>query len=387
MTYSITYSIPYIGLFITFLTLGYFENSEYLTKKSFIPKLSLIIFIAFFGLRGYVGWDWYNYTERYESIVPIFSPNFMDNFNLLTLTEPGFIILLSLVKQITESYLFLIFLLSFFSALIYKRLFEEYIGNVSFGFALLIAFGLNIQLDLIRNNISILMFLLSIKYLLNRNAKMYFLLNLIGMSFHLSSIFLFPLYFFAHRNLYRSLFILIFLGNLIYFSPIEVGPLVNQVSLIIGGDVNEKITNYSSMKEYSGRRLDLKIYFVKMATAIFFLFFYRILAAKNKNNIVFLNMVFFNILAFLFFSSFAVLYSRLQLLFVLAYCFALPPLLRTINYKMLIIPVFVFFHLFVMTQKYDVILFKYDNLITGILPLNKRQALFDQHAYIIKPLQ
>ena len=57
-------------LFLIFLS--FIEVFCYVKNKNTIYIILLIIYCIFFGLRGFVAWDWYNYYPEFMRISPVY---------------------------------------------------------------------------------------------------------------------------------------------------------------------------------------------------------------------------------------------------------------------------------------------------------------------------
>lgn len=388
--YSIEYSLPYIALFLFFLIISFFENKN----KNLISNFSLLLFIIFIGFRGYIGWDWYSYTEVFDRIIPFFNSNSSDNFAYFdTGLYPGFTIIISIFKIFSDSYIFFILFLTIVSGFSFKTLFVKYNINVSLGFALLILFGLNIQIDLLRNNLSIIFFLFSLDSLLKRKKISFFVLNIIGVTIHLSSIFFLPLYFVLHKRIKTHVLILSVVGVYIYFTKVNFEMIINKLSFLISEDIQTKLEVYSSIESLFASDVNVLLFLLKIFFLVIITYFYDKIISSYPKLIVFLNLALLNILSFLYFSSFNVLHSRLQYLFVLSFIFCIPHIYmnlyktRFFSLRKSILFLFVIFQCFSMTQRYGIILFKYENNLFNWDNLYERTKIFDNNAYEIQPLK
>ena len=386
--YSIEYSLPYIALFLFFLIISFFEHKN----KNLISNVSLFIFIIFIGFRGYIGWDWYSYTEIFDRIIPFFNSNSSDNFNYFdTGIYPGFTIIISIFKIFSDSYIFFILFLTIVSGLSFKTLFVKYNINVSLGFALLILFGLNIQIDLLRNNLAIIIFFFSLDSLLKRKKKSFFILNIIGVTIHLSSIFFLPLYFVLHKRIKKHVLILSVVGVYIYFTKVNFEMIIDKLSFL-PQDIQTKLEVYSSIEALFSIDVNVLLFLLKIFLLFIIIYFYDIIINSYPKSIVFLNLALLNILSFLYFSSFNIMHSRLQYLFVLSFIFCIPHIYLNLyktpffSLKKSILFFFVIFQCFSMSQRYGVILFKYENNLFSWDNLYERTKILENNAYEIQPL-
>ena len=190
------YSIPYLIFILFLLSIFFLQNSINFTQRS-IRALNMavtLVFLLFFGFRGFIGWDWTLYFPFYEQLGNIFHLNFSEHrFDI------GFVIYASLIKTLNFDYHSFVFISTLIDVVLLHIFFKRYLPEkyYALGFAVFFAFwGFILETDLMRNVKGMLLFLLSLKYIENRNLSKFLLLNMLGLSFHWSSIVFFPLYFF-----------------------------------------------------------------------------------------------------------------------------------------------------------------------------------------------
>ena len=152
-------------------------------------------FVFFFSLRGYVYSDCFEYYSIYERAKPF--PDFqMQEFSIIDYSiEPLFQLLAKFVKSFTNEYIVFQFINSIIDFLLLDICLRRTPNKYAFSFLIFIVFyGIFIEINLLRNVKSILLFYISTKYILERNFRSYCLINLIGFFFHFSSIFVLPIY-------------------------------------------------------------------------------------------------------------------------------------------------------------------------------------------------
>ena len=126
------YAYPYLLLVLAFGILAvcgiYYKSSS--EKTTYINVLSIILFVFFFGLRGYVAYDWTSYCPEFYDLP--------DLHTMLTLPikkwtwEPGFMIFGIFCKWIYPNYLFFQFVISLLNAILLFRFFRKYVDNIPF---------------------------------------------------------------------------------------------------------------------------------------------------------------------------------------------------------------------------------------------------------------
>lgn len=388
-TFSYYYSIPYISIFLLLIVLAYVEIRVKNEFISFVKTSSTIIFFMFIGFRGYIGWDWYSYIDLFEKLLPlgkenqiIYSKGFMETFS------PLFILFIRLFKFFSNSFLFFTTLISFISVLFFRYFFKYYNVNVSLGFALIIAFGLGIQIDLLRNNLSIILFLFSIKYVNQGNPKKYFITNLIGAFFHLSSFVFLPLYFFLNKNFNKKFYkLLVLIGVPLYFIKSNfVDPLV-AIMNVLSSDLADKFLLISTINSFFNTDINYPYLIVKLFFAYVVFKYYNVIVSNDKRLIPFLNLTLLNIYSFLFLSGFSVIQSRIQLLFIMSFIITIPYVLKNIKHSLAAFTFFVLFQVVSLGIRYKVVLFSYENYLFTKTNVTESKTIFDNHAYIIKPLE
>ena len=172
--YSIWYAVPYMLLLAAFYFLAYQEQRSIAAKRN---RQTLHIwcgalFLFFFGLRGFVGWDWHSYYPLFESIPSLFHLS-SSEFDTSELIEPGYIIYVAFVKLFTDNYHVFIFISVLIDFLLLHKIFKRYNRNVAFAFALFIGFSLTTEINLLRNIKAILIFLLALPYIRERRILPY----------------------------------------------------------------------------------------------------------------------------------------------------------------------------------------------------------------------
>lgn len=100
------YAYPYILLLLTFAILAivnkYYEYAK--ERQIAINIIALLIYVFFFGFRGFVAYDWTAYFNVFSNIPDLHS-FFKENTSRFKI-EPGFLLLVATCKTIMPSYLF-----------------------------------------------------------------------------------------------------------------------------------------------------------------------------------------------------------------------------------------------------------------------------------------
>lgn len=378
------YSIPYIILIIFFLFVFFVENTINLKQNSvsFLNFIVLFSFIVFFGFRGFVGWDWYLYFPFYKTLDPIYSLQ-ISKYNF----DVGFVVYSSIIKTITEDYHCFIFISILIDAFLLHLFFKRYLPKkyYAFGFALFLVFyGTILEINLMRNVKSLLLFLLSLKYIENRNLLKFILLNILGALFHWSSFVFFPLYFFLHKKFSLKFFIPIFLlGCFVFIANVQyIKPFISFIGSSFGGIIHVKINYYLHSPLFASRYGFTLGFFERMVTVSLIFYFYEKLIEINENNILFINAFFIYLLINLFFSEISIAIDRFGNTFIFAYWILWPMIMLCLNKGNRV--VFVFCIFIILLLKINVVcgnlFYQYDNVLIGhSKTYNQRAAIFDKN--------
>lgn len=380
--YSYTYSIPYI-LFLLFLVLLMFLEFRCIKydQKTYIIRLATITgFLFFFGLRGFVFTDWMNYYPLFAKIPTLFGGHMnmiFNNFSTNTEagfrgTELGFVYLTSLFKTIIPNYFIWVFFNTLIDVILLDIFFRRYSKYYVLSFILFLTFGgLGIEINLIRNSKAILLFLVSIKYLQNRQILPYMLLNVLGCFFHASALIFLPLYFILNKDWPKSVLWIIFIaGNIIFLFHINyLRPVLTTLGDIIGGKIMLMIRAYLEIHLYN-RPFGIGLgYIERILTFIIIIFSYDMLKKQNISSVIFINTFILYFIVYFFFAEITVAVERLSLLFVSSYWILYPNILKLIkkqNNKIILTFSFLFYCLLKITVGNSNVFSKYDNLLFGI---------------------
>ena len=192
MVYSISYLLL---LFILGILADFFRKSDEVTRQK-INIICIALFILFFGFRGFVGDDWINYYPAFEELSFANLADFFYSFDESTF-EPGFVLLMLLCKSTINNYHFLVLVCTLINCFLLFRFIFRNIKNTPLALIVFLCMGgLIMEINLLRNSISILLFVNSLDYIQERKPLKFYMMNLLGLTFHVTSIIYFPLYFF-----------------------------------------------------------------------------------------------------------------------------------------------------------------------------------------------
>lgn len=324
MIYFIILGILGIGSLVDVLILN-----EKIKKMLYI--FFILMLIVFFGTRGYLGYDWYSYKPNFEKtddILQVFSGNYKSIF--YSGYEFGFQLYSSVIKAFSSDY----FVFNFFNTvtdfLLIYFIFKRYSKYPIF--ALFLYFGIHgiaLEIDMMRNIKSILLFLCSIKYIKERKPVVFIALNILGMMFHSSSVIYFPMYFILNIKWNRKFILGLFiLGNIYYLSNFRL--IVNGIRAFSGylpGGIGQKIAGYISIIP-SDFPLGFSIFYIERIAVFLLVYFLGSNLISKKYGNIFLNSTYISVFIFLFTSELSVISLRIGILFVYSYWFIIPMLIE-----------------------------------------------------------
>lgn len=359
--------IPYMEVF-GFLLLGgavdVFGKNE--RKKHMLFVFSIILLIGFLGLRGFIGWDWWAYYPSYN--------NLLNGFNY----EIGYEIWSNIFYKIGLSYHHFTFINTVADILILAYVLKKYSKYPIFSMFLFLAVqGLSFEVDLLRNAKAVLLFIISIQFIKERKIIPFLILNILGMTFHMSSIIYLPMYFILNRNYSRKIILpLIILGNIYYLLDTKIFiHILEYMSSVLPAAVGGKITSYLSIIPQNYKLPIGTLYFERLVTFIMVFFFLH----KEKNHrekekpysLIMENSFYIFYLIFLFTSEFFIASTRIGILFIYANWFLWGDIIENLRNTKIKAAVFLIAVLIGGNRIYNhfdfngnKILYRYENIIT-----------------------
>ena len=359
--------IPYMEVF-GFLLLGgavdVFGKNE--RKKHMLFVFSIILLIGFLGLRGFIGWDWWAYYPSYNNL-----PN---GFNY----EIGYEIWSNIFYKIGLSYHHFTFINTVADILILAYVLKKYSKYPIFSMFLFLAVqGLSFEVDLLRNAKAVLLFIISIQFIKERKLIPFLILNILGMTFHMSSVIYLPMYFILNRNYSRKIVLpLIILGNIYYLFDTKLFiHILEYMSSVLPAAVGGKITSYLSIIPQNYKLPIGTLYFERLVTFIMVFFFLH----KEKNHrekenpysLIMENSFYIFYLIFLFTSEFFIASTRIGILFIYANWFLWGDIIENLRNTKIKVAVFLIAVLIGGNRIYNhfdfngnKILYRYENIIT-----------------------
>ena len=359
--------IPYMEVF-GFLLLGgavdVFGKNE--RKKHMLFVFSIILLIGFLGLRGFIGWDWWAYYPSYN--------NLPGGFNY----EIGYEIWSNIFYKIGLSYHHFTFINTVVDILILAYILKKYSKYPIFSMVLFLAVqGLSFEVDLLRNAKAVLLFIISIQFIKERKLIPFLILNILGMTFHISSIIYLPMYFILNRNYSRKIILpLIILGNIYYIFDTKLFiHILEYMSSVLPAAVGGKITSYLSIIPQNYKLPIGTLYFERLVTFIMvFFFLHKEKGSREKENqysLIMENSFYIFYLIFLFTSEFFIASTRIGILFIYANWFLWGDIIENLRNTKIKVAVFLIAVLIGGNRIYNhfdfngnKILYRYENIIT-----------------------
>lgn len=381
------YSIPYVLLILLFgcLSIYYHNNMDDDSKKRMVKIWCALILIFFFGFRGFICDDWQSYYPAFQKCS---SENI--NFNVFDYSadwafEPGFTILMYLCKLIVNDYQFFVFTCTLINTLLLFNFINGRIENIPLGVILFLCFGGYIMsTNLMRNSISILIFLNALIFLEKRKPIQYFLLCTLAVSFHISAILYFPLYFFFHLRVNRWIFLILFIIlNVIFILHIPI--FIKIVTLILGdseGRIQLMVERYTSGNLDEMKTLSIG-YLERLLTGILIFCYYNKLIELNNENKIFINAFICYIVMSFMLSDFSEISLRMSGLFIFAYWFLWNDLIKCFsieNNRKLFLAFMTLYCIMKMIGSTNMITSEYDNVIFGAKSYEERLYIHNRYS-------
>lgn len=382
------FSLPYIFVLALLLLLSALQLILPLTARThkIIVFFVNLIFLVFFGLRGFVQTDFIVYSQVFEEI-PLLGSDWWV-YMLETGIEPLFLFYTSLLKMISENYHVYVFLSSAIDLCLLYIVFRRYLSAQYYAFfiAIFIVYsGVGLEFNLMRNIKSLLFFLISIRYIEVRDFKRFFILNLIGTLFHWSSFVYFPLYFFIHREMKQTVFfVLLFISLFLsIMAPYIMPHIVKVVGVLFGGVVEERMNTYLLIDEFATKKIVSFGDMERLFFAFVISFSYNRLKNCSKSNIIWLNLYAVYMVSVLLSTGMVIILARFSILFIPA-CWILYTFLLQTERKVVrlflfsLFAGFMFFRIYTFTHA-DV-LNKYDNILLDkeIISYEERIKTYEQ---------
>lgn len=213
-------------LFTNFIAI-FFAYCAKSKDKWFGLLFAFLVIWLFLSIRYDFGNDYMAYLEMHQEI----EKGSIGDFNY----ELGWVF----INKIIPNFFLLIVLLSSFNCLVYYNYIKSYVIHDYWWLAVFMyCFNTNfmlIQSSAMRQTVAILIFIISFKYIINRNCIAYMFCCVLAVFFHESALILFPIYWIVlipyDKRWYRLLIIVFFLT--IYFVANSLQSFVAKIVLLI----------------------------------------------------------------------------------------------------------------------------------------------------------
>lgn len=322
-----------LGIFGIFLFYTIFFTED--PYEKFLLLLPVFILSIYSGTRVNVGgYDYHVYKYFYEL------PFFQNPYGY----EIFFVLFRDLSKFIGLNYNFFLLFLSFLFNFIIYKLFVYYSNYPTFSFLIYLAtFYYWHNFTIIRNFIAILIFWVSLKYIVERKVIPYILLITLACFFHKTAIILYPFYFLLNYRFTKKTLSLLFILSLI-INPLSF--IIFKLNISFLG-LGERLNRYSHIIEHGNfyEFLELLIFVIIM------LIFVK--DSTSKENII-INLNVFALFIFIAFYRFAIILRFLDF-FRLGFFVGIPLLLSTIKNKYLKYLIFIFLCAYFTFKYYDTV--------------------------------
>ena len=248
--------------------------------KSFVYCFLFFIVFSFMGLRYGVGQDYfYTYVPSFQKIsIYGYDSNVEYGWNLLN----------KFCSFIFDDYSFMFIVTAFIFVLFIFLSIKEYCTKIMLPIIIFIIGGYYFySFNVMRQCITISMFIYSLKFAREKKIIAYMLINLIGASFHKSGYIYLPLYFVLNKNFDNRLYLILFL--LVLFLRFNIVEYISK--LLIGTKYENYLTGY-----YANTTSDSLT--VSQIINIFMFALYTFLPRKDKidkNGIIFKNVHFLGV--------------------------------------------------------------------------------------------
>ena len=322
--YRFVYSFPYISFFLLLLLIFLWEISIKKEEPYKIKNIRVVIgisFLFFFGLRGFVNTDCINYYVFFQNLKTLWDgiayENIISDYNW----EPGFVTSVYLFKSFIPNYFVWTFTWALIAFITLNHFFSNKIKYYSLGYILFFIFGgYGICTNLMRASIAMFLFLYSIKYLEKKKWKQYIILNILGCTFHITSIIYFLVTPIINKKLPIPLIVALFVVlNIAYLLRIDVSNLLLIISNYTDSRISLLINSYIAENTFASTILSIG-YIERIITYIIVIFLYKKCnTTYSKSRVIYLNSYIIYFLFYYLLWKSEALSTRVGGLFIFSY--------------------------------------------------------------------
>lgn len=375
-------ALPYLLLIVSFGLLSVYQYSKDDEQVRFRINIAcVVVFLLFFGLRGFVFYDWVSYYPTFQA-----TPDLKTQLTVPFLkweTEHGFTLLMIFCRSIYPNWHFFVFVCTLINVFLLLNFLRTRVENIPFALVLFLCFGgIEMSTDLMRNSIAILVFINSITYIQQRKPLPFVLLCLLGAMFHLSALFYLPFYFILNVRYNKWLLIAIFLAvNAVYLLHIPVfKTLLSLVASLIMPSAQLWIEEYMEF-DLGGSALSIGYLERLISGVLLFCYINKLRDSREEGNI-FVNSMAMYLFLYLLLSEFRTISIRVSMLFVYGYWIFWYDMLKNFYYRNNRLLFASFIGIYCLLKVYGICwnpLASYDNILFGIKSYTERLVLFRRH--------
>jgi len=367
------YSFPYLILF-AFYIVFYLIEDTYKNNASVRSKIRFfcaLLFIVFFGFRGYIGSDWFNYEYSYS----------ITSWKQWTINDYEFgysAIAKTFAFFKIEYFNFVAFITALQIFLLDRFLSKFPKFSVSFFYIALIALFPILIIDLQRNFLSILCVINGIVFLNEGKKKQFYLFVVVGMLFHLSAIVFFILPYLNKLKFKKGMLLALFaVGLAVYFLQINFYKgILSTIGTVVGGRL-EHLIGQSTAETESAYGLTFGI----IEKIVLYILLINVYPKISKSSLLIVNACVIYLLIYFYFSTSQSFINRFANLFFWGYIMTYDLLreyfmkLKLKSFFMLSFILFCFLRVYI---GYNSTLYRYVNVL--IETENKGIRIYDRNA-------
>ncbi|MBQ4485294.1 MAG: EpsG family protein [Prevotella sp.] len=375
-------ALPYLLLVVFYGLLAVYQYTKDDEQTRFyINVFSVGAFLLFFGLRGFIFYDWVNYYPTFLA-----TPDLKTQLTIPLLkweAEYGFTLLMIFCRSIYPNWHFFVFVCTLINVILLLNFLKSRVENIPFVLVLFLCFGgLELSTDLMRNSIAILVFINSITFIQQRKPLPFVFLCLLGALFHLSALFYLPFYLILRIRYNKWLLIAIFIVvNAIYLLHIPIfKTLISLVASLIVPSAQLWIEEYMEF-DVGGSVLSIGYLERLISGILLFCYINKLRECREEGNI-FVNSMAMYLFLYLLLSEFRTISVRVSMLFVFGYWIFWYDMLKCFYYRSNRLLFASFIGIYSLLKVYGICsnpLASYDNLLSGIKSYTERVVLFRRH--------
>lgn len=193
----------YLGIFVLILFVFFLSISGISKEQN--SRLFLFVYLVLFltsGCRYEVGSDYFSYKEMYGQTLPLNEVLRWGSFSIDRSAEIGYMFISSIFRTLGCEINIMYFFISLITTLLVYKSIKLY-NPKWFYLCILTYFSFVffvIDMNAVRQSISLAIYIYSIRYIYNQKKWKYFLFVTLASLFHFSALILYPFYFLLHHR-------------------------------------------------------------------------------------------------------------------------------------------------------------------------------------------